>query len=464
MKAQANTKNSRRGLLRTLQAFLPKKLKHELIRQTIKIPSVLPESLIIKVAETKSELEQAYRILHDSYVEMGYAKPQECGMRITKYFALPTTTTFVALWDGQVVGTMSLIRQSTMGLPLEKEFDLSQIRQSGAMIAEVSSLAIHRDFRHQRGSIFLPLCKYFHDYARLYMKVDAAVIAVNPSWVDFYEGFLLFEKLQAKTVSNYDFANGAPAVGLVLDFRTFNLRYDEVYGHREDESNLRDFFLLSKFVNLQFPKHLSPKQVMTPVMTPAMLRYFFFETVNVWEQLSNFEKLHLANSYPLEQFVTAFPEYRKFGVRRNLRFHLVGQVFQVEGHDLQQMAKIIDGSATGLRLFGFTGLERNQKLKIAVYLEEENAFEIEVAVMWVNNEDSTCGVRLLQSHPTWTRCQRDLTQGFLPLHRQMNSKVGAQVAGQAVGQVAGMSNATLNASRLTHDPRMKKNQSSKYLA
>lgn len=417
MKAQSKTKNSNRGLLRTLQNFLPKSIKHELIRQTIKVPTVLPESLVIKVAETKTELEQAYRILHDSYVEMGYSTPQECGMRITKYFALPTTTTFVALWDGEVVGTMSLIRQSTMGLPLEKEFDLSALRQGGAMIAEVSSLAIRRDFRHQRGSIFLPLCKYFHDYARLYMKVDAAVIAVNPSWVDFYEGYLLFEKLEAKTVSNYDFANGAPAVGMVLDFRTFNLRYDEIYGDREQDANLRDFFLVSKFANLWFPKHSSSKQVMTPVMTPAMLRHFFFETVNIWEQLSEFEKLHLANSYPREQFVAAFPEYRKLGFRRNLRFHLVGQVFQKEGRDYQQMAKIVEGSATGLRLFGFTGLKPEQKLKLVIYLEDENAFEIEVVVMWAKDEDSTCGVHLLEGHPTWTRSLRELAQGFLPLHR-----------------------------------------------
>jgi hypothetical protein len=64
-------------------------------------------------------------LLHDAYVAAGFMKPAVSGLRVTIYHALPTTTTLCAKFDGQVVGTLSLIRESVFGFPLQAIFDLT---------------------------------------------------------------------------------------------------------------------------------------------------------------------------------------------------------------------------------------------------------------------------------------------------------------------------------------------------
>ena len=56
-------------------------------------------------------------------------KPAPSGLRATIYHALPTTTTLCAKFDGQVVGTLSLIRESVFGFPLQAIFDLKAVRE-----------------------------------------------------------------------------------------------------------------------------------------------------------------------------------------------------------------------------------------------------------------------------------------------------------------------------------------------
>lgn len=69
-------------------------------------------------------------MLHDAYVDSGFMKPDPSGMRVTIYHALsPTTTTLCAKYDGEVVGTISLIRESALGFPLQQIFDLTSVRK-----------------------------------------------------------------------------------------------------------------------------------------------------------------------------------------------------------------------------------------------------------------------------------------------------------------------------------------------
>lgn len=103
------------------------------------------ERLLLKIADSRDELEACFSLLHDAYVDSGFMQPDLSGMRVTIYHALPTTTTLCAKWDGEVVGTISLIRESAFGFPLQKIFDLSDVRQKGGKLAEVSALAIHRN-------------------------------------------------------------------------------------------------------------------------------------------------------------------------------------------------------------------------------------------------------------------------------------------------------------------------------
>jgi hypothetical protein len=61
----------------------------------------------------------------------GYMKPAPGSAR-TIYHALPTTTTLCAKYDGKVVGTLSLIRESLFGFPLQAIFDLTRSGRGAA--------------------------------------------------------------------------------------------------------------------------------------------------------------------------------------------------------------------------------------------------------------------------------------------------------------------------------------------
>ena len=145
-------------------SWLPKSQRFKVFRSFADCnPSPNPR-LVLKIAETREELEACFKLLHDAYVDSGFMKPHPSGMRVTIYHALPTTTTLCAKYDGKVVGTISLIRESALGVPLQKIFDLSAVRAKKGQIAEVSALAVHKGFRRTGGSILFPLMMFMYEY------------------------------------------------------------------------------------------------------------------------------------------------------------------------------------------------------------------------------------------------------------------------------------------------------------
>ncbi|MBY0415621.1 MAG: GNAT family N-acetyltransferase, partial [Bdellovibrionales bacterium] len=205
---------------RHLLTFLPESLRYSLMRKKVRINPAWPSpNLQIKIAETEEELESAYKLLHDSYVKAGYMNPHPTGMRVLPQHLLPQTTTIVAVWSGKIIGTLSLIRDNPFGLPLEKIFDVNDRRANGRRLAEVSSLAVDPKYRGLINTALFPLFRYVYQYARDCFGTHEFVIAVNPSMVDLYLGFMCFEKIKSKAKS-YDFVKGAPAVGLYLNFET----------------------------------------------------------------------------------------------------------------------------------------------------------------------------------------------------------------------------------------------------
>ncbi len=144
--------SERRGALtlRRIVQMFPDKIKFPLMRSQIRISENRDKCFSFCIGKTQEELAEAYRILQESYVDMGYSQAQISGMRIVKYFALPTTTTLIALYDGKVVGTGSVIRRGAFGLPMASAFDLSEYFARNEVISEISSLAIDAKFRQNR--------------------------------------------------------------------------------------------------------------------------------------------------------------------------------------------------------------------------------------------------------------------------------------------------------------------------
>jgi len=294
------------GALRSLFNVLPTKKRHAVYRNFVDCDPSPTDRLELKIADTREELEACFKLLHDAYVASGFMKRDPSGMRVTIYHALPTTTTLCAKYDGQVVGTLSLIRESVLGFPLQRIFDLTELREKKGKIAEVSALAIHPRFRRTGGSILFPLMKFMYEYCRTFFDTRHLVIAVNPAHIEMYESLLFFQRLTQNIVENYDFVNGAPAVGAALDLTTAPEIFRKHYGSKPPKRNLYAFFTQVKLANIRLPSRRF-YTTNDPVLTPELLDYFFNERTQVFSQLTPRKKSLLHTIYDLPAYREVLP-------------------------------------------------------------------------------------------------------------------------------------------------------------
>lgn len=295
------------GTLRSLFNVLPTKKRHAVYRNFVDCDPSPTDRLELKIADTQEELEACFKLLHDAYVASGFMKRDPSGMRVTIYHALPTTTTLCAKYDGQVVGTLSLIRESVLGFPLQRIFDLTALREEKGNIAEVSALAIHPRFRRTGGSILFPLMKFMYEYCTTFFDTRYLVIAVNPAHIEMYESLLFFERLTQNVVENYDFVNGAPAVGAALDLKAAPEIFRKHYGSKPPKRNLYAFFTQVKLANIRLPSRRF-YTTNDPVLTPELLDYFFNEKTQVFSQLTPRKKSLLHTIYDLPAYRAVLPQ------------------------------------------------------------------------------------------------------------------------------------------------------------
>jgi len=302
----AGTKRFLHHSLRKVFSFFPRSLRFAVYRSFVDCDPKPDSRLVLKIAETQDELEACFRLLHDAYVGSGFMKPHPSGMRVTIYHALPTTTTLCAKFDGEVVGTLSLIRESVFGFPLQSVFDLQEVREKTGRIAEVSALAVHPKFRNTGGTILFPLMKFMYDYCTTFFDTRHLVIAVNPNRIEMYESLLFFERLKQASVDNYDFANGAPAIGASVDLHQSPVVFKRNYGGKPRRKNLYQYFMRSQLANIVMP---SRRYFTTndPVMTPTLLDYFFNQLTPTFRNLDERDRSLLHSIYNLPEYQSVLP-------------------------------------------------------------------------------------------------------------------------------------------------------------
>ena len=124
---------------------------------------------------------------------------------------------FVARIDDAVGATLSLLRDSPRGLPVDALYrsELTALRARGLRLAEVGALAVDRPWRGAALALMRPLVQLLGIYARDVGGVDELCIAVHPRHAPFYERAFGFARFGAEKA--YGAVKGAPAVGLRLD-------------------------------------------------------------------------------------------------------------------------------------------------------------------------------------------------------------------------------------------------------
>jgi hypothetical protein len=267
--------------------------------QNSKPVSATFDDLVFKIAETKSELEQAFRLVHDAYIREGYIHPHPSGIRVNLMNALPTTTTFVGIYKDRVIATISIYPDSDLGMPLDTLYqqEIDQLRQQKRRLAEVGILASEPNFRSLGCSIPLMLNKMMYLYASQYLKLDDLVITVNPKHRHFYVNILLFEAIGA--IKSYSNVNNNPAILLKFDLNVAEERFYNVYQNQPEHKNLYHFFCTQLHECIHLPTKLAPVNV----WTEELIDYFFYQKTDLFK-VADRETLNLIKAQHLSYYAS----------------------------------------------------------------------------------------------------------------------------------------------------------------
>lgn len=168
----------------------------------------------IERACTLTDLQGAYSLVHDVFVEAGYIHPEPSGMRLRIYEACPETATFVAKKDGVIVGVLSVVIDSReFGLPSDHAFkaELDDLRRTGLRLCEVTNQAVAKQYRRSALSSNLMSCAAAY---MLEVKCHRAIATVSPNHSAFYQlaGFTQFGSERSYSEKVHD-----PVVAMSVD-------------------------------------------------------------------------------------------------------------------------------------------------------------------------------------------------------------------------------------------------------
>lgn len=216
-----------------------------------RLPELRNPNIRLRVAHTPQEIDVANQLIYRNYVDEGFWKP-DTDLRSNKTLHSPHREVFVAMDGAELVGTVSLIRDSPQGLPSD-EFQpeyLRTLRSTGEKLGEISCLAIDKAHSGSGRLIFF-LIKYYMQYSFYHAAIDRLVKACRPEHGDFYADVLRFDKIGPVTYCEY--ARRPSQLLSANLLRLHRVLHDYYQADAERTRTLYHFFLVDEHPNLIFP-------------------------------------------------------------------------------------------------------------------------------------------------------------------------------------------------------------------
>jgi len=189
-------------MLDRLLGCLPGPVRHSLIRSRAVFNNALMDGVYVDVATDVETYLAAFRLVHEAYLGRGWITPQPSGLWVTPHHMLPESTIFVMRKGDACLGTVALIEDSMMGLPIDHTYpvETASLRTTGGRLVEVGSLAIVPEIRGS-GLVALLMGAMWR-YARERLHASDLVIAVSADADQYYEA--LFHFLTYTPVRHYE--------------------------------------------------------------------------------------------------------------------------------------------------------------------------------------------------------------------------------------------------------------------
>lgn len=363
-------------VLDSIPDFLSRKILTSQIKITTDITSY--KDISFKVANTAQELEQAFELVQDTYLKMGLTSDSNNLKRILKYNLLPTTLVIVAKYKEKVIATVSIISDSSFGLPIDEVSDITKLRYSQKNIAEISALVIARGWRRNNKKIYMPLVMYGIKIAESTLNIDEFVLVTNLAGKVFYNNIYGSKNL-IKKKARYGSLNNADAhpQRIIPVESVSTLKKIKITGW----SNFYEVYdkfpwkYCSDFSYTDYNGVFTKKRLET-------YYYFYVENIHRFgKSLSNKEIIHLQNIYNLDQelCVLKIDDLEKSNERRKTRFMVN---IKMKDKDSGTEYQLIDLSQTGLKVKCDSRNAFAKNLTVLLHIREGLVIEMTISKAW----------------------------------------------------------------------------------
>lgn len=339
-------------------------------------------SLIIRLAHSREEFEEAFRLLHLARVEHGLEKPgAPNALWLTKHHALPSTNTIVALREGKVVAAACLFGESAYRLPMESHLDLHNFRENlEGRLAELSLPAFHPAHARDEG-LRLALFHFAFCFGASYCHYDGLVTEVPVAWAQEHSAELQYERI-------FEPMHGRQVLFL-------NAREGRDYRAKLPPGFRCDF---------QFPEKKF-FLVAHQSMEPAVLDYLFNERTRLLSSLDDYELRVLKNIYDYGEYAKilparalAMPEKKS---PRFPRFPMNCEGFLVNSRGQRENVQVIDVSREGIKIRSDYAFDRGESYMLTVFVGVNKKTELIVRGIWADDAASISGLEVKSFDRAW---------------------------------------------------------------
>lgn len=398
-------------IMKKIIGLMPESLKYRLYRSLVKIPNSNMENVVFKLAETREELEGAFSLLHDSYVDVGLMKQSPSGLRVTPYHALGSSVTLIGKIGCEIVATLTIITDSKLGLPSDNFVDLSKLRAGGNRIAEISALAIKKEYR---GKMLFHLLKYMYEWCVNYLSINhlIATLTTDTKAYELYESILFFKRIENKIEANYAFSNFRPVIAEHLNLDEAREIFSKYYSQKESSRNLFSFFVEQACPNFQFPtRHYFTTNYQ--VMDAESFSYFFSKRTTALVDMSEKSLLTLRQifkSQPQAQLIDRvlkdkniyaleyYNQKDRFNVSFNTSARLENRIIKL---------RVLDISSQGLKISSQDKIE--DEIIINIPSKDGKSYLIRAEKIW-QDEYGVTGLRIISSDQNWNSMIQQLSK------------------------------------------------------
>lgn len=286
---------SPRKLIWKLFELLPGAIKHKLIRDSIDIDESQLAGIEIRVARDQQEINQAFKLLYEAYLGNGLMDPKEHELRITKYHCLPTSIIVVAIYEGEVIGTVTHVLDSQLGLPSDSAVDLTSFRKRGKRIAEISALAVKKGFRRSHALLFA-MTRYMFYYATKYAGVNYWIIGVRSNVATYYQGLFFFNRFKTKKIA-HNFVKNSPSYFLYANLNELDGLFLKHYSNKPDNKNMYKFYRQKKLQEIGNFDQFKFNLPINYCYDKESFENYFREKEKIIESLNQTEKFEVLNAY-----------------------------------------------------------------------------------------------------------------------------------------------------------------------